>query len=88
VFFHMMGVRIYSDHRVSVGHYPIPRPTMQWVYVAYMAELRASVELMASVGLRAKPQARRPSPEDYLRTPFRWIKRSWMSNRSNQRLNF
>lgn len=88
VFYHMMGVRIYSRHRVSLGHYPIPRPTMQWLYGRYMIELRKSVTQLTERGLEIELQAPKPNFDDFIRMPLRWVKRSWMSNRSNQRLNF
>jgi len=88
VFFHMMGLRFLGRDRLSLGNYPLPRPTRQYVYGAYAREFGEVLRELESAGYEAQPQVSGPRLIEYAKMPLRWLKRSWEHNSSNHVMRF
>lgn len=61
VLYHFHGLKILGTGRVHLGPYPLPGPTLDYVYEPYLRDLRDSIDLLAKQGIPYPHQAKRPS---------------------------
>lgn len=61
VMYHFHGLKILKGGRVHLGPYPLPRPTLTFLYGPYLVDLRGAVERLEAAGVNIQPQAARPS---------------------------
>lgn len=72
VFFHFHGLKLISKRIVEIGDYYLPLPLRNNVYIPYIQDLKASMDMLAVVGFHPLPQAKKLSIINY---SFRRLKR-------------
>lgn len=63
VMYHFHGLKVLGSHRVHLGPYPLPRPTLEHVYGPYLEDLRSILARLEAVGIPPPQQA--PTPNIY-----------------------
>lgn len=58
VFYHFHGVRIASARDVEIGSYDLPAPLVENVYLPYLRDLRASVEVLVAASFTPRVQVK------------------------------
>lgn len=61
VMYHFHGLKVLGTHRVHLGPYPLPRPTLEHVYGPYLIDLRAALARLQAAGIPPPAQAATPS---------------------------